>query len=502
MQAMGIMTLDLGTTNIKVTSYTSSLTPIALESKSVTYIREHGFIEFDASQYFEDIVGLIDSCARKSKSVGDWRPAQLVLTGQAESLVVADKLGKPLRNGISWLDMRSRNECEELSSVFDADTCYRTTGQPEIIPTWPLTKILWLRNNENDTFNRAEKFFLLKDYIIFRLTGHFVGEYSIYPFSHYFDVVDRKYWDAPLEYCGVDSDQLPKLVEPCSVVGEVLQHIRERTGLPSGCTVNAGTLDHFAGMIGTGNIAPGVVSESAGTVSSIATFVEHPFSARSRVPVYCGPVSDSYIYLPVCESGGISLEWFKTEFMPGIAFPAIDLQCSQREIDPRLVFLPYLTGVNPPEFDRNASGVFFGANIKHDAYDFALAIMCGVACLLRKNIENLRSSGIPFERIISTGGGAKSALWSQIKADICQLPIAVPADEEAPSLGAAIIGAVSCGYYSTYQEAVRNCVGIKQTYYPDIGNPIFQAQYDLFCKLYDTLTPIFSEFPQKTDTGE
>jgi len=408
--AMGIMTLDLGTTNIKVTSYTSNLTPIALESKSVTYIREHGFVEFDAGQYVDDIVDLLGSCARKSRSNDDWQPAQLVLTGQAESLIVADKLGKPLRNGISWLDMRSCNECEELSSIFDEDICYRVTGQPEIIPTWPLTKILWLKNNENDIFKKTEKFFLLKDYVIFCLTGKFVGEYSIYPFSHYFDVVNKTYWNDPLVYCGVNSDQLPELVEPCSVVGEMLPHIRERIGLPSGCMVNAGTLDHFAGMIGTGNIAPGVVSESAGTVSSIATFVDRPFSAPSRVPVYCGPVNDSYIYLPVCESGGISLEWFKSEFMPGVAFSAIDLQCSQREIDPRLVFLPYLTGVNPPEFDRNATGVFFGANIKHDSYDFALSIMCGVACLLRKNIENLRSSGIPFERIISTGGGAKSAL--------------------------------------------------------------------------------------------
>jgi sugar (pentulose or hexulose) kinase len=492
---MGIISLDLGTTNIKVACYTRDLRQIALESKTVAYIHADGFIEFDAKQYFSDIVNLIRSCVQKSAAAADWHPKQLVITGQAESLVVADALGEPLRNGISWLDMRSRSECDELSALFDKTTCYQVTGQPEIIPTWPLTKILWLKHHEPECFNNTAKFLLLKDYIIFRLTGHFVGEHSIYPFSHYFDIVNKTYWEAPLKYCGVDVSQLPALVEPCSVVGEILPDMREMTGLPPDCVVNAGTLDHFAAMIGTGNTVNGIVSESAGTVSSIATLVENPFSAATAVPVYCGPFKGSYIYLPVCESGGISLEWFRSAFLPDISFADVDARCSRKTVDPRLTFLPYLTGVNPPEFDPNATGVFFGATIAHDAYDFALAIMCGVACLLRKNIENLQSSGIAFEKIISTGGGAKSALWSQIKADISGLPVAVPAEEEAPSLGAAIIGAVSCGFYTTYEEAAKHCVEMKTIYYPNLQNPEADMQYRLFCQLYDALGPVFSQFP-------
>lgn len=492
---MGIITLDLGTTNTKVACYTRGLRPIAVESKAVAYIHVNGFVEFDAKRYFNEIVGLMRSCVQKSAAVPEWHPDQLVITGQAESLVVTNAHGEPLRNGISWLDMRSRSECDELSAIFDKDTCYRITGQPEIIPTWPLTKILWLKHHEPECFQNAAKFLLLKDYIIFRLTGSFIGEHSIYPFSHYFDIAGKTYWEAPLEYCGVDVSRLPTLVEPCSVVGEILPDMRAMTGLPPACLVNAGTLDHFAAMIGTGNTVQGIVSESAGTVSSIATLVENPFSAATHVPVYCGPFKGSYIYLPVCESGGISLEWFKNAFLPETSFADLDARCSQKAIDPRLTFLPYLTGVNPPEFDPNATGVFFGATIAHDAYDFALAIMCGVACLLRKNIENLQSSGIAFEKIISTGGGAKSALWSQIKADICGLPVAVPAEEEAPSLGAAIIGAVSCGYYATYEAASEDCVRMKTIYYPDPANSQVQRQYRLFCRLYDSLGPVFSEFP-------
>lgn len=492
---MGIITLDLGTTNIKVASYTRELKLVALESKTVSYIQENRFVEFDAKQYFNDILGLIQSCIQKTNAIRCWHPEQLVITGQAESLVITDARGEPLRNGISWLDMRSQAECDELSAIFDKKTCYKVTGQPEIIPTWPLTKMLWLKKNEPECFRKAGKFFLLKDYVIFRLTGQFVGEHSIYPFSHYFDIGKKTYWAAPLDYCNISLSQLPLLIEPCSVVGEIRQDIAAMTGLPSSCVVNAGALDHFAAMIGTGNIAQGVISESAGTVSSIATFVENPFDAVTSVPVYCGPFKDSYIYLPVCESGGISLEWFKRTALPDISFSEMDTRCGQKKADPRLMLLPYLTGVNPPEFDPNATGVFFGVTIAHDTYDLALAIMYGVACLLRKNIENLQSFGVGFEKIISTGGGAKSALWSQIKADICRLPVAVPAEEEAPSLGAAIIGAVSCGYYKTYHEAAKNCVEMKTIYFPDLDNPQFDSQYELFCELYDALKPVFSRFP-------
>ncbi len=492
---MGIIALDLGTTNIKVAAYSRDLKRIALESKAVSYIQENGFVEFDSEKYFAEIVGLVQSCVQKSLSSGNWHPEQLVITGQAESLVVTDARGTPLRNGISWLDMRSRDECDELSALFDKDTCYRVTGQPEIIPTWPLTKILWLKHNEPECFGKVEKFLLLKDYIIFRLTGQFVGEYSIYSFSHYFDIAKKDYWAAPLEYCGVDGSKLPKLIEPCSVVGEIVPEIREVMGLPFSCLVNVGALDHFAAMIGTGNITQGVISESAGTVSSIAAITGSPFEATTRVPVYCGPFKDSYVYLPVCESGGISLEWFRNTFLPDTTYADLNVRCGLKAADPRLTFLPYLTGVNPPEFDPNATGVFFGATLGHDAYDFALAIMFGVACLLRKNIENLKSSGIVFDRVISTGGGAKSALWSQIKANICRLPVAVPAEEEAPSLGAAMIGAVSCGYFSTYREADERCVEMKMIYYPDLENPQFELQYRLFCELYDALKPVFSKFP-------
>jgi sugar (pentulose or hexulose) kinase len=489
---MGIIAIDLGTTNIKVAGYTDHAMPISLVSHPVTYDRQDSFVEFDADQYFSIIESLIARCFLESFQKTEPDSIRIILTGQAESLVILDQNGRPLRKGISWLDMRSEKECRELSSVLDADLCYKITGQPEIIPTWPLTKILWLKNNEPDVFKKAHKYLLLKDFIIYRLTGQMVGEHSIYTFSHYFNMVEKTYWEEPLNYCGVRMDQLPKLVAPCYVVGCVTPEACIRTGLAATTTVNVGTLDHFAGMIGTGNLKAGLVSESAGTVSSLATFVRHPNYNGSKIPLYCGPFPGSYIYLPVCESGGISLEWFKNNFMPGDSYQDIDEEAKKHALRNQLTFLPYITGVNPPDFNADASGVFFGIHAGHDKYDFALAIMIGVACLLRRNIDHFESSGIEIQNIISTGGGAKSQLWSQIKADITNKAVLIPENEEAPCLGSAIISAVTNGDFTSYEEAVATCVRTKTIYTPSDDQELFERKYQLFNQIYNALKPSFS----------
>ena len=281
---MGFISIDLGTTNIKVAAYDDQLKELAIENENVVYIKDEKIIEFDTSQYYDMVENTIARCCKRSFSEKPFPIRQIILTGQAESLVVVDKEMRPLRNGISWLDMRSGEECEELKKEFDSDTCYRKTGQPEIIPTWPITKILWLRKHEPDIFSKISKFLLLKDYIQFRLTGKLAGEFSIYNFSHYFDITNKKYWEHILEYCGVSLDQLPPLIEPCTILGEVSQEIAQKLDISPSTKINVGTLDHFAGMVGTGNITKGIISESTGTVLSVATMVEKPVFSKARVP--------------------------------------------------------------------------------------------------------------------------------------------------------------------------------------------------------------------------
>ena len=487
---MNFISIDLGTTNIKVATYDDKLNELAIENENVVYIKDGDIVEFDARRYYDLIEKAIVRCCEKSFSEKPFPVQQIILTGQAESLIIVDQKMEPLRNGISWLDMRSGEECIELKNSFSSDTCYHITGQPEIIPTWPITKILWLKKNEPEIFSQICKFLLLKDYILFRLTGKLAGEFSIYNFSHYFDITKKKYWNQILTYCGVSLDQLPPLIEPCTILGEITSNVAAKLDMSPSTKVNVGTLDHFSGMIGTGNITEGIISESTGTVLSIATMVEKPVFSDARVPCHYGPFKDSYVLLPVCESGGISLEWFKNQFISEDSYESINDEINRRAIPNELIFLPYITGVNAPDFNSNAKGVFYGIQLKHDKYDFAYAVMEGITHLLKINIDHIEKAGYSVEKIISTGGGAKSDLWSQLKANITGYEVAIPSNEEAACLGAAMIGVVSEGVFQSYEEAINKCVSIKKQFLPKEMEP-FSKKHILFRNLYEALASVF-----------
>lgn len=482
---MGYIAIDLGTTNIKVACYDTNIKELSIESIKVQYINNNGKIEFDPDIYFENVCKAVATCSKAAFS-NTGEKHQIVLTGQAESLIVADGKGNPVRNGISWMDMRSEAECEELSSKFDDNTCYETTGQNSIIPTWPITKILWIKKNEPDIFDSNVKYMMLKDYIAFRLTGVLAGEYSIYNFTHYFDIINKVYWTEILDYCGVKTNQLPELIEPCTIIGSLRFDIASKLGVSKECTVNIGTLDHFSGMVGTGNLREGFISESTGTVLSIAAMLKGPNLNSLRVPCHYGPFKDSYVMLPICESGGISLEWYKDKFIPDEKYKEIDNVVKERLPDKQLIFLPYINGVNAPEFNKDASGVFYGVNISHDKYDFAYAVMEGVAHLLAKNIDFIKKTGVESDSIISTGGGAKSDFWSQLKADITGISVGIPENEEAACYGAAIIGAVADGVFRSYEEAASKCIKIKKKFYPQ-NTEFFAEKHKLFNEIYDRI---------------
>lgn len=487
---MNIISIDLGTTNIKAAIYNCSLSLITLLSESVTYDRDNDFVEFDANEYFNKIISMIRHASAEGKKFNNEEVGEIILTGQAESLIVLGENNEPIYPGISWLDMRSKEECKELSQHFDSDECFHTTGQPELIPTWPITKLLWLKKNEPPTFEKAVKYLLLKDYIVYRLCENMLGDYTIYSFSHYFNISKKCYWKEILDYCGVRLDQLPPVAPSGSIAGHLIAaHVDENIGLTRHTKINIGTLDHFAGMIGTGNTAPGMISESAGTVLSISTLVDAPLFGKNKIPIYCGPFPETYVLLPVCESGGFSMEWYKNNFFSDISYDVINRELEKCDKVTAPIFLPYLTGVNAPDFNENASGVFFGLKAHHTKYDLALSVMQGVACLLKKNLDIMKQEGIFPSRIISTGGGAKSPLWTQIKADITECIVDIPENEEAPCLGAAIISAISLDYFGTYEEALAKSIRIQKTYHP--LKTTFNT-YDIFEKLYSSLTDVFA----------
>ena len=470
--------VDLGSTNIKAAIYDKNFNLVDRQSRPVNYIRENGFVEFDAYVYCRDLIGLLADMVKKNHVA---KIREIAFTGQAESLVVLGHHGRPLMNAISWMDERSTEECKVLAQQFDAATCEAVTGQMAVLPTWPATKILWLKNNRPEIYEKAETYMLLKDYIVYCLTGNKVADMSIATFSFYFDIYKKAYWKDMLEAIGVSESQLPTLCEPCTVAGCLTQEVAEQMGLSTETKVNVGTLDHFAGMVGTGNISKGGITLSTGTVMALATMSSAEEGRNTGIAMHYGFIPDTYVMLPVVESGGVSLEWFKRSCM-AVDYDTMNAELAKREPN-ELLFLPYLVGTSAPEFDAQANGVFWGLRQEHDAIDMAGSVMEGVSFVLRKNCEHIAKNGVALTSIIATGGGAKSPIWCQMQADITGLPVSIPKEKEAACLGAALIAAVSDGRFESYADAVHTCVELTYSYAPHPSDRL-ERKYRRFCALY------------------
>lgn len=482
---MLFLAVDLGSTNTKASLYDASLHCLAMRSIPVNYIRADGLVEFNVAQYCNDMLKLLRSLLDMAAVTPDAR-IQITFTGQAESLLVLDASGAPLMNAISWMDERSTAECTVLDAHFSREQCYKRTGQPATLPTWPATKILWLRSHRPDVFAAAAHYMLLKDYIVYRLTGRLAADCSIATFTYYFDIYERRYWPEMLAFLGLRIDQLPPLEEPCTDAGTLLPEVAATLGVAA-CevTVNRGTLDHFCGMIGTGNIQPGLLSLSTGTVLGLSSMAAEPIRRDTGVPMHYGFLPGTYVLLPTAESGGVSLEWLKNTCLPNASYAEIDAAAEARKPGD-VLFLPYLVGTNAPEFDLDACGVFFGLRSRHDAFDLSLAVMEGVAHLLKKNCDRIQESGTVIKRIIATGGGAKSAVWCQLQADITGTPVCIPAEKEAALLGAAMIGAVSVGVFPSLSDAAAATVRISRTFTP-VPSPLYARKHRQFLALYDSM---------------
>ncbi len=478
--------VDLGSTNLKAALYDENLSCIGQKGAPVEYFRDNGFVEFDAEKYYESLTVILSQLMAEYPG----KVVQIAFTGQAESLVCLDAAGKPVCNAISWMDERSDEECQILDKQFSARECHRMTGQQAILPTWPATKILWLQRNRPEIFNKVATYMLLKDYIVYCLTGCKCADMSIATFSFYFDIYGKCYWKRMLDAIGITEDQLPELIEPCTVVGGLTPAAAEATGLTVETKVNTGTLDHFAGMIGTGNTAPGGMTLSTGTTMVLTAMTDGIPDPDCNMALHYGFLPDTYIMLPVMESGGVCLDWFRRTCMNNMDYDTLNKELLAAP-EAGLLFLPYLVGTNAPEFDREATGVFYGLRQEHTNVQMAKAVMEGVCFVLRKNVEDILSKGTKISSIVATGGGAKSPVWCQLQADITGLPVEVPAVTEAGCLGAAMIAAWTAGQYATLEEAAKDVKMVRR--YDPAPSALVEEKYNKFCKLYKAMLEIAQE---------
>jgi sugar (pentulose or hexulose) kinase len=468
-------TIDAGTTSVKTALFDQNGVPLAVVLREYSLeTPSENIVELDPEIYW--------SCAKEGiaqtlaeSSINTDRIRSIGISSQGETLILLDGKGNPLMNAIVWLDNRSHREAEELKEKFGVGN----TGIDDMIATWPITKTLWIKRNKPKLFENIHKMMMVEDYLIYRLTGQFVGEYSLYSSTAMLDIHSKEYWAEILDYIGIKREQLVELRESAEIVGPIAESTAEELGLPRSVNVTTGAMDQTSGMIGAGNIREGIITETTGSALAICkTLEEIPGSKERSVAVQCHAVPEKYLVIGWCAAGGLSLKWLRDTFFG----PEIE-EGNRQDRDPYelmteaaekiapgsqgLIFYPFLSGPGTLPVDPTARGCFYGIELHHKKPHFVRAVLESVAFVLRENIERMETMGVSDKKVRTMGGGAKSSFWNQVKSDVTGLPVSTMRCSETALLGIAILSSVATGVYANVEEASAQMIEEVETFYPD-----------------------------------
>jgi xylulokinase len=423
---------------------------------------------------------------------------------QLDGMVVCDGDGRPLRPAMIWMDRRAEAQAATLAGRVSRAGFYRHVGA-NLDSSHAVFKAMWVRDEEPEAFARAAKLMPPGSYVLREAAGVLAVDYSNASSLAVLDPRTRR-WSAPvLEAVGIDAEMLPELAAGTQPVGRVTRAFAEATGLSPETVVTVGCGDEMAATLGAGVFAPGEVCDVVGTAEPVCAASARPRDDPTML-VECHPHADPDVWLlenPGFVSGG-GLRWWRDQFSPleraaeargeGDAYDLITAAAAQ--VPPGadgLVHLPCMQGAMAPEWNGAARGVFYGLTLAHTRAHMSRALLEGSAYALRDILEAMRGAGLQVRRLTIVGGGAKGALWRQIKADVTGLPVRVPTSVETTATGAAILAAVGSGLHSSVAEAVAAFVA----YQPEEHRPdperheVYAAAYRRYRDVYFALKPVF-----------
>jgi xylulokinase len=363
-----------------------------------------------------------------------------------------------------------------------------------------LPKILWLKDQEPDTWSRIESLLLPKDYVRFRLTGDKATDMADASGMLLLDVAARKWSQEMLAAAEIKESILPRLFESPEVTGSVSQEAAELTGLRAGTPVVAGGGDQAAGAVGMGIVKPGSVSATIGTSGVVFAATNNPaLDPKGRVHTFCHAVPNRWHVMGVTQGAGLSLRWFRDQFGPanpnGVD-PYELMTAEATDIEPganNLLWAPYLMGERTPHLDPDARAALVGLTASHTRAHVIRAVLEGVAFSLRDSFEIFKEMNVPVQSIRLGGGGARSKLWRQIQADIYGHAVDIVQAEEGAAYGAAILAGVGGGAWSTVDEACETVVRVCERIEPNEANAkVMERLYRSYRALYPALRNVFS----------
>lgn len=445
--------------------------------------------EADPRQWWEGAAAAIREALAQVSS----REVEAVgLAGQMHGCVLLDSAGEVVRPAILWNDQRTAAQCDEIRRRL-GDRLLSITGN-DALTGFTAPKLLWVREEEPESWARTAHLLLPKDYVRFRLTGESATDKADGAGTLLMDTAARAWSEEMLAALEINPDWLPTAFEGPEITGTVHEEAARATGLTAGTPVVAGGGDQAANAVGCGAVDPGTVALSLGTSGVVFAPTREPVTEpEGRVHSFCHCLPGRWHLMGVMLSAAGALRWFRDALAPGTSFAELDAEAATAPAGAEgLLFAPYLTGERTPHPDPAARGAFVGLTARHGRGHMVRALMEGVAFGLRDSLQVMESAGAPRpERIRASGGGTKSPLWRQILADALQAEIAVTATAEGAAAGAGLLAATGAGWFDSVGEAAAALVKVTQTTPPGPDRETYQNLHPLYQALYPALSPTF-----------
>jgi xylulokinase len=498
-----LLGIDIGTTNAKAALFatTGALLGEAQQEYETAYPKP-GWAEQTAGNWWEATAAIV----RRLLDVSQVEPKDVVaiaVSSQAPTVLPVDARGEALRPALIWMDRRSEPQCNLLRQTVDVERILALNGN-RIDPYFGVPKIAWLVENEPEVVQRTHFFMQANGYVNLKLTGKFTVDRSHASLFQCYDMALGDWSDELCAMLGLPRDKLPPVVSCTDVIGQVGPEAAGATGLLEGTPVVAGMVDGVAAALEAGVVTPGEAVEMTGTSTVLLVCVDKPPRQPDLIAL-AHALPGTYLLVGALVSTGAALRWFRDELGSAEVqaarstgrdvFEIISEQAG--EVAPGaggLLFLPYMMGERSPIWNTDARGVLFGLSLATSRAQIIRALMEGAAFGLRHNVDVAEKTGVRIDTLRSVGGGSRSAVWSQIKADLLGRPIAVPAVSLGAPLGDALLAGIGVGLYPDLVSATRLVDQPLTRYQPrEAASAHYDRLYPLYRQLYTANERLFGE---------
>jgi xylulokinase len=498
---MSYLGIDIGTTGCKAVVFDGEGCALCQAYREyATLSPQQGWFELDPGQVMAACKQMIAEVSEKVRDTD--AVAAIGISSQGEAFTALDKKGSYLCNAMVSFDGRSQPQVIEFTDAFGAEKLYKITGH-SAHTLFSLFKLLWIKQNRPEVFKAIYRLLCFGDLLTYELTGIAQISHNLASRTMLFDVNKCAWSAAILNALELDERVLSQPVPAGHTIGKITRQTADKLGLDHSTVVVAGGHDQCCGALGVGVTGTGIAAYSIGTNECVTpafdTCVLNETMRQSNFATYPHIVEGLYATVAFTTAGGSLLRWFRDtlgtseiEQANRTGKDVYDLLLKNIPTEPTALFvLPHFASTGTPYFDPSPMGAILGLSLTTTKSEIAKAILEGVTCEMKVNLELLRKAGVDITQLRAFGGGAKSAVWMQIKADIIDMPITTLAVTEAGCLGAAMLAAKACGKVGTLQECSRMWVKLIRTYEPRPEQSLkYKERFEIYSNIYDSLKPL------------